>query len=197
MFVFGCVGDAGECECLASLLTGAALAAVLVAALVATPGLGIINTEKFATACYIRLCPIGIRGEQFYSVICTFAHCSGECIDERRPAIGVDSMVTAVVSHEYAAQVTVFRHAGSYGEHDTVAKRYNGGSHVFIVVLALGYIRCTGEERGVEILLDEPKGDNNMLYTQPLAMICCERIPPDNMIMLSFIGLSQFFTHSG
>ena len=76
---------------------------MFVLALIAAPGLGVINTELFASSGDVGFCPVGVRGEQFDSVVCAFANSSGHSINKLRSAIRIDSMVATMVGHEDAA----------------------------------------------------------------------------------------------
>lgn len=97
------IGYAGVAESLLAFGAGAAFAAMFVFALIAAPGLGVIYTELFASSGDVGFCPVGVRSEQFDSVVCAFTNSSGHSINKLRPTIRIDSMVATMVGHEDAA----------------------------------------------------------------------------------------------
>lgn len=97
------IGYAGFAESLLTFGAGAAFAAMFVLALIAAPGLGVINTKLFASSGDVGFCPVGVRREQFNSVVCAFAYRTSHRVNKLRPAIRIDSMVAAMVGHEDAA----------------------------------------------------------------------------------------------
>ena len=170
VFVNGMIFDAGLGESFFAFAAGSADAAMMLAAFVATPGLGVVEVEVLAFGGYLGFGEMGIRREQFDTVPRTEMDGVVHRFDELGAAVGVDGMVAGMVRQHDILKMVVFRNTGGYRKHDAVTEGYDGRFHVLVVVIAFGNGVCAGQEGRTEELLDERQADDLVRNTEPLAM---------------------------
>ena len=153
--VFRGVDDTCLTEGFDALGAGAAFATMLFAALVATPCLGVVDTQGFAMTGDIRFGEVGIRCEEGDALVGTRHNRLIHSVHKGPAAVGIDSMVACVVSHHDTPQPACLRHARSDSQHDAVAERNDRGTHVVVVIVALGDSVSPLEEGTAEVLMNE------------------------------------------
>ena len=107
--------DAGLGEGFFAFAAGAAYAAVVFAAFVATPGLGVVEMKVFAFGCNLSLGETGIRRKELNPVPRTEMDGVIHRLDELRAAVGVDSMIAGMISQQDVLEMIVLRYTGSDG----------------------------------------------------------------------------------
>ena len=158
-----------------ALDASAAFAAVLGAAFVARPCFAVVDAEGFAFSGNVALGEAGVGSMDFDVGVCAIVHGLAHGGDEGGAAVGIDGVVAAMIGYHHTFQSSTFGNATSDGEHDAIAKRYNGRSHVLCCIMPLGNGGCAFEQGGFEILVHESKRNGDMRNAQPFAVHFCQR----------------------
>ena len=163
-------GYPGVVERLDALTARAAFAAMLLSALVARIGLGIVQTEPRAVAGNLSLRHVGVGGHNRDAVVGSGTHCRRHGAHKRRAAVGIYGMVARMVCNHHVAQPAALCQSARHSEHYAVAERHHRGFHVLVVVVSFGYRFRTLKQRAFEILSHKIQRNHDMLYAQTLAV---------------------------
>ena len=107
-------------------------------AFIAAPRLGIVDAEGFSTAGDVGLGEGGVGCDEADTEVGACLGSLAEGFYERVAAVGVDGVVAAAVGHHHVAQPSALGHADGNRQHDAVAKGYDGGVHVGVLVVSFG-----------------------------------------------------------
>ena len=168
--VDGAVVDAGKSERFATLSAGAAGAAVVLPPFVAGIGFGVVDAQPLAVACNFGFVDIAVGRTHLNALVGARLHSRRHGIHEIGSAVGIDGVVAGVVGNHHPLESVAFGYATSNGKHNTIAKRHHGGFHIFIVVVAIGDIVGSAEERAFEVAGHKFERNNDMLNAQALAV---------------------------
>lgn len=102
------VFDACLCKGFLSFYACTALAAVLLAALVTAPCLGVVDAKAFADACDVTLGYGCVGGNDVYVVERSGCGGSVDGVDEFRAAVWIDRVIAAVVGDEHLIEPVAF-----------------------------------------------------------------------------------------
>ncbi len=130
--------NAGLCEGFLAFAARAAYSAVVFATFVATPCLGVVDVEVFAFGGYLRLGETGVGREELNPVPRTEMDSIIHRLNELRAAVGVDGMVSGMVSQHDVLQFVILGNARCDGKHDAIPEGHDSRFHVFLIVVALG-----------------------------------------------------------
>ena len=107
--------NAGLCEGFFAFAAGPADTAMMLAAFVTTPGLGVVEMKVFAFGCNLSLGETGIRREELNPVPRTEMDGIIHRLDELRTAVGVDGVIAGMISQQDVLEMIVLRYTGSDG----------------------------------------------------------------------------------
>ncbi len=102
--------------------------------------------------------------------ICAVGNRGTHRTDKFRTAVGIDGMVTGMVGDHDFFELHAFGKPCCHGEHDAVAERHHGGTHVVIGIVALWNLVGSGEKRALEVTAHEFKINLDPADAEPLAV---------------------------
>ena len=97
-------------------------------------------------------------------------HGGGEGVDERRAAVRIDGVVSAVVGQHNGVQLVAFGQTGRHGQHNAVAERHDRGLHILVIIVSVGYGFCALEQSALEVLVHEVQRNDQVLDAQSFAV---------------------------
>ena len=168
--VDGAVVYTGKSERFATLSAGATSAAVVLPPFIAGIGFGVVDAQPLAVACNFGFVDIAVGRTHLDALVGARLHSRRHGIHEIGSAVGIDGVVAGVVGNHHPLEPVAFGYATSNGKHNAIAKRYHGGFHIFIVVVAIGDIVGSAEERAFEVAVHKFERNNDMLNAQALAV---------------------------
>lgn len=156
--VDGGIGNAGDLKGFATLAAGAAGAAMVLAAAIATVCMAVVHAYGSAALGYLPLGEVRVRRQQGNAVVGAGGYGARHILDKGGAAIGIYGVVAAVVGQHHVRQVVRLGKAGCDGKHNAVAEGHDGAAHVFVIVIAVGDGIGPGEQRTCKMLADKFQG---------------------------------------
>ncbi len=141
------------------------------ATLVARVGQGVVHADGGSATCNVVFGQVGVGGAELDVVVGSFGDGSCHGADEPVAAVGVDGVVASMVGYHHGFKAVAFGQSGGHAEHDSVAERHNGGSHVVVLIMPLGDGFGAAQKGAFKVFSHECEVDLHQLYAEASAVL--------------------------